>query len=133
MKSFSFRNASTAKKTALCYGVAIFLLSIYPAKLALIEGWGSAIWDIIYCGGDTVYSSEYSDCKFLQVSKGMSEAEVKDLLGEPLDTYPNKYGHAGWDIGMRWTKSAYDSHYRMRVLLFQHDVVTEKHAEFYLD
>jgi hypothetical protein len=113
--------------------LAIFmLLSIYPAKLALVQGIDDTIWDLVFGGGDTVFASGYSDTRFLRIRKGMTLQEVKFILGQPLDVYPVDYS-ACCDMGMRWTRSAHDSSYRVRVLLFKNGVVVEKHAEFYVD
>ena len=99
----------------------------------MVEGFESAIFDILLQGGDTVYASGYSDIGFLRVKPGMTTEQVKSLLGTPLDAYGNVTHHPGWEMGMRWTKTAHDSHYRVRVVLFQNNIVVEKHAEFYVD
>jgi hypothetical protein len=83
---------------------------------------------------DTLYAPGYSDEQFNAIRVGMTEAEVLDRLGPPIDEpYSPHYEGADWDKGMRWTKSAHDSHYKVRVIRFRAGRVSEKDAEFYVD
>ena len=83
---------------------------------------------------DTLYAPGYSDVQFNAIRVGMTEAEVLSRLGPPIDEpYSPRYEGAGWDKGMRWAKSAHDSHYKVRVIRFRAGRVSEKTAEFYVD
>ena len=81
---------------------------------------------------DTEYAAGYSPDAFKKVAIGMSEAEVKALLGPPLETYapgPATRGEYGW----RYARSARGGSYRIRALLFRSGRVSEIFHEFYLD
>ena len=57
---------------------------------------------------------------------------MEALIGVPQKEYsleePNPL-----NVGMRWSYSPGDTHFRCRVLLFRDGKVAEKHAEFYVD
>jgi hypothetical protein len=78
---------------------------------------------------DTVYAPGYSTEAFRRVRTGMSKDEVFALLGEPLNRYAVDDGREGW----RWTRSARDSSYRVRVALFTGERISEMIHYFYLD
>jgi hypothetical protein len=112
------------------------LLSVLAALLAGCSGPGSVsetIWDLALTD-DTVYAPRYTDQAFASVAIGMTEADVLRRLGPPIDPpYLAETPNEEWDKGMRWTRSAGDSHYKCRVLLFRNGRVSEKHAELYVD
>jgi len=83
---------------------------------------------------DTLYAPGYTDDHFNRIEVGMTEAEVLRRLGPPIDHpyHPTVAGES-WDTGMRWTRSAHDSNYKCRVVIFRAGRVSEKHAEFYVD
>jgi hypothetical protein len=92
-----------------------------------------AIWDLALTD-DTVYAPGYTDEGFNSVTVGMSEREVLRRLGPPIDgPYFPQAADPDWDKGMRWTRSAHDSHYKIRVILFRQGRVADKHAGFYVD
>ena len=83
---------------------------------------------------DTLYAPGYTDDQFNAIELGMTEAEVLRRLGPPIDEpYHPQFKGEDWDTGMRWTRSAHDSHYKCRVIIFRAGRVSEKHAEFYVD
>ncbi len=82
----------------------------------------------VLLGEDTEYAAGYSDTRWRQVRPGMTRSEVRALLGEPLSQWPISGG-----TGERWTRSPGDTHYRCRVVIYDGDLVTRKHAEFYVD
>jgi len=83
---------------------------------------------------DTLYAPGYTDDQFNLIEIGMTESEVLRRLGPPIDEpyHPQLEGQ-DWDEGMRWTRSAHDSHYKVRVVIFRAGRVAEKFAEFYVD
>ena len=85
--------------------------------------WGSILWE------DTVYAQGYTEQGFCHVNVGMSEQQVYDLVGAPLDTWTNMDS----SVSMRWSKSPGDTNFRCRVLEFVNGIVKEKHAEYYVD
>jgi len=100
-----------------------------------LEGADGAVQHIITGGGDTVYAAGFSDDRFLKISSGMSDGEVVESLGEPLDRYyPQAIdGVQPWTSGMRWSRSANDSHYSVRAVLFNEGRVVRRISEYYVD
>lgn len=83
---------------------------------------------------DTIHAPGYTDDQFNLIEVGMTESEVLRRLGPPIDEpYHPQIDRQDWDKGMRWTRSAHDSHYKVRVVLFRAGRVSEKFAEFYVD
>lgn len=82
---------------------------------------------------DTLYAPGYTDEQFNAIEVGMTEAEVLRRLGPPLDEPYHPQAAEDRDTGMRWTRSAHDSNYKCRVVIFRDGRVSEKHAEFYID
>ena len=83
---------------------------------------------------DTVYAPGYTDAGFNSIEVGMAEDEVLRRLGPPIDEpwHPETVD-PNWDTRMRWTRSAHDSNYKCRLLVFRAGHVVAKHAEFYVD
>ena len=77
---------------------------------------------------DTVYAEQYSDAGFRQVAIGVSEAEVRRILGPPLEIG----AHDGASL-FRYTRTANDSNYYVRVIVFRDGRVSEKRHQFYVD
>ena len=99
-----------------------------------LEGLTGTLFHLLTAGGDTVYASGFSDGRFLLVRNGMTDAQVIALLGEPLERYRPQVGDdPSWDLGMRWSRSATDSHYSVRVVLFKKGRVADVRSEFYVD
>ena len=77
---------------------------------------------------DTQLAARYSAIGFWRVREGMTPAAVERLVGPPLEKY-KVVGGTGW----RWSRSAHDSNYRVRVVIFVTGRVAEKFSEFYVD
>ncbi len=81
---------------------------------------------------DTVYAPGYSDEAFRMVRVGMSQLEVRSLLGEPLDVY-GPGARRDDVVGWRYSKSAGGASYRIRTVHFQSERVVRVSSRFYLD
>ena len=105
--------------------VAVILVGIHHWLIDGIDGliWGSLLQE------DTAYAAGYTDHGWRTVRTGMTEDGVRDLIGQPLQVWTNQ----GGSVGMRWSRSPGDTHYRCRVLQFSNGRVSEKHTEFYVD
>ncbi len=103
-------------------------------QLVRLEGVGGAAAHMLLRGGDTVFASRFRDGAFLGVTLGMSADQVLAVLGEPLERYRPEAGvQPSWDEGMRWSRSASDSHYAIRAVTFSDGVVVDRHSGFYVD
>ncbi len=105
--------------------VAAMIIGIH---LWLIDGIGGLIWGSLF-QEDTAYAAGYTARGWRAVRLGMAEDDVRGRIGQPLQVWTNQDG----SVGMRWSHSPGDTHYRCRVLQFDNGRVTEKHAEFYVD
>jgi len=112
--------------------------SLWLATVALLAGCDSVEYlredalSALSDDEDTVYAAGYSPDAFKKVAIGMTEADVRTLLGPPLETYspgPNARGEYGW----RYARSARGGSYRIRALLFRSGRVIQVFHEFYLD
>ena len=81
---------------------------------------------------DTVYAPKYTDAAFRQLAVGMSEQQVTDLLGPPLEVHSHE-DDGVTSVGWRYSRSARGASYRIRVLRFRDGHVAEIYREFYLD
>jgi hypothetical protein len=127
---------SNAAKSLVALAVVVFAWPAYRVQQLLrLEGVGGTAAHVFFRGGDTRFASRFSDGSFLNVTPGMSTAQVLALLGEPLERYrPGAGVHQSlWDEGMRWSRSADDSHYSVRAVTFLDGTVVERHSEFYVD
>jgi len=96
----------------------------------MLDGLDGLFWSLGF-KEDTVYSPKYSDNAFKQINIGMSEAEVKRLLGEPIETYPpDKWRDSK---SLRYSHSPGDTHYRIRNINVKDGIVISKYSEFYVD
>ena len=109
------------------------LVSVLVAVIvhvATLDGLNGFVWSCLF-QEDTLYASGYSDHAFRLVRKGMSEAEVRSLLGNPLELYPPDR-FRDW-TSIRFSKSPGGTHYRSRVVNVRGGVVIGKLANFYVD
>ena len=105
--------------------LAAFLTGLH---IWLIDGIGGLIWGLFF-REDTVFAAGYTDSGWRSVRVGMTEDDVTGRIGEPLQVWTNQDA----SVGMRWSKSPGDTHYRCRFLQFNNGRVSEKHAKFYVD
>jgi hypothetical protein len=76
------REMSLRKKIVLGLGAAALLAGVVYACFCAF--FFAALW----IGGGTTYAPGYSEKAFKQVRKGMTQAEVLKLVGEPLQKRP---------------------------------------------
>ena len=80
----------------------------------------------VFIADDTQYATTFSDREFRRISVGMTESEVRSLLGDPFDRWAvdGDQTVTAW----RWTRSPLDSHYKVRVVVFKDGRVFEQRA-----
>jgi hypothetical protein len=108
--------------------VAVIAITLIGVHTWLIDGLDGLIWGSLF-QEDTEYAAYYTDGGWRAVRIGMKEADVKATIGAPLQVWTNQDA----SVGMRWSRSPGDTHFRCRVLQFGDGKVTGKHAEFYVD
>lgn len=94
-----------------------------------IEGYSGLILEWFFPNHDTVFSENYSDKGFLEVEKGMTEAEVLNILGEPLTRWIPKDNH----LGLQYSESEESTHYRLRQIHLTKGKVIDVIAYYYID
>lgn len=72
-----------------------------------MEGYANWLTSFLAASEDTVYAAGYSDAAFKRVRVGMSETDVAELLGEPLEFYAVE-GTPDL-VGWRYSRSARDA------------------------
>jgi len=77
----------------------------------------------------TVYAPGYTDRAFRRVAPGMSEADVRELLGEPLHVDETRWGTVIWS----YSKSPSDASYRYRNVVLESGRVVRIRHGLYLD
>ena len=109
--------------------ILIVLVGVTVHKTSL-DGLDGLFWSLLF-EEDTRYAPGYSEAGFYKIKHGMTEAEVKRLLGEPLMVDPpdSRRNYTYW----RYSESPKDTHYRQRFIRFQNGIVTERISEFYVD
>jgi len=84
----------------------------------------------------TEYSKEYSPEKFLNIKTGMTENEVINILGQPLDRF-NPYPSFNDTLiyrGLRYSKGKFsNSNYRLRIIFLKNGIVTERRSKFFFN
>jgi len=112
--------------------VAVALVAVSAILVCLhrwlIDGIDGLIWGALF-QEDTAYAAGYTDHGWRTARRGMTEEGVLDRIGVPLQVWTNQDG----SVGMRWSRSPGDTHYRCRALEFSNGRVSEKYAEFYVD
>jgi hypothetical protein len=93
-----------------------------------VDTWGEAIISVMY-GGPTEYSVQYSDARFREIRPGLSEKDVRTLLGEPLEIYGIRDNEHGW----AYSRKIGDGSYRVRAVIFRGSTVIEIIHEYYVD
>lgn len=121
--------------TILC----IILLAIIWAKTnerVKIDGIAGELGELILTE-DTRYANGYSHIAFNQIQIGMAKQEVLEILGEPLIYWnpyrSTKYTNKSHYIGFQYSESPTSSHYRLRQIYFDNEVVAEIIGYFYVD
>ena len=81
--------------------------------------------------GHTEYTPAFSAWNFLKVRRGMSEEQVRELLGSPFLEFdiPEEPGIKGW----RYSRSPNDQSYNVRVIHFRERVVVDILRRHYVD
>lgn len=100
---------------------------LYPS-----DGWEAAVVSLFY-RTDTEFSTAYTETGFSRLKIGMSQKEVLDILGKPLDVFRVHSIDGGNSMGWRYTKSPGDHSYRVRVVIFEGEKVSRILSEFYVD
>lgn len=89
---------------------------------------------------DTEYAGGYTHGAFTKVEPGMTEAEVLELLGEPLERWTpysykgrTKHPEKAHFIGLFYSRSPTSSNYRLRDVILDNGKVAEIRGYFYAD
>ena len=86
-----------------------------------IDGIDGELQCLVY-GDDTKYADEFSDRNFIKVKNGITEKQVKDLLGEPLKifSYDSLFDKTTFEkghcIGLKYTDNPSGRTFHLRII-----------------
>ncbi|MCP3165445.1 outer membrane protein assembly factor BamE domain-containing protein [Myxococcus qinghaiensis] len=110
-------------------GVVALLIVGISTHMLLLDGMDGLLWSLVF-RPSTQFAPGYSALAFRRVHTGMDRDEVTKLLGEPLDKQDSPTKGSKW----RYSKSATDSHYNLRTVVFSaNGIVTKVLHEYYVD
>lgn len=110
-------------KRALLFSLLVLGLVVCGAQLWLLEGIDGLATSLAF-DDTTEFAPDFSDSAFRTIHSGMTTGDVLERLGKPL--------HRSSDVWF-YSRSSCDSHFHLRLVKFEHEVVTNTHAEFYVD
>ena len=120
----------TIKHAALVVGVFLLLLGL--TFLQPMDGYGGWFLSLFAQKEDTVYAPRYTDSSFRKIKIGMTEQDVMELVGKPLEAYAvERRGRQC--VGWRFSRSEKGTSYKVRSILFSDGRVFEVFRDFYLD
>jgi len=114
---FQFRLRTLFMATAVA-GLLAFCLSrpVNPLE---------RLFALAFCD-ETFYSPDYSESGWRRVQQGMTKAQVRELLGEPVTRTPRMVCEV-WEY-TTWRR--FNSWFHKREVSFSKGVVMNKHGEF---
>ena len=115
------------KRTSFLIGAVLVAGVAYGMHQWLLDGIDGTLLSVIL-PDDTIYAEQYSDARFRQISIGATEADVRRVLGPPLDT-----GTHDGALIYRYARSVNDSNYHVRVIVLRSGLVSETLHSFYVD
>lgn len=120
-------------------GIAALLAAgLYWEFCYSLDGFAGVFFGDFSSEDTTEYASGYSDKGFRKLRKGMTEKEVRALLGEPIRVWeyrpPKELREKRLPaIGWTYSRTPNDDSYRIRVVHFQEGEVSRIFSEFYVD
>jgi len=132
------------KPIILIAGVLVAVLIVAGSvHLLSMDGLQGFLLSTFCCSDTTTFSVKYSDKGFNRIHAGMSARQVEESLGDPIEKFVMQRGNnqADWLYrvgdgrfsGWSYSKSRSDSHYRIRVVVFEGDKVVDVLKGFYVD
>jgi hypothetical protein len=101
-----------------------------------LDGISGEIFGLI-TEADTRYSDGYSHNKFACIKIGMTEKQVIEIIGEPIVRWKpylyNNYREKRHFVGLQYSESPSDTHYRLRQVYLDKGKVVEIISYYYLD
>lgn len=124
---------------AVLFIVALVAMFMYWKFCYTLDGFGGLFFGDICKDDTTEYASGYSDSGFRRLRKGMTEEDVRALLGEPLlrldIATQNKLSPGGSAKAEAWrySRTPNDGSYRKRIVCFEDGKVDTVLSEYWLD
>ena len=130
------------KRLKVAFLASFMLTASLP--FVIFDGWPGTLLPLLY-GDDTQFAPRYSAWSFFRVHNGMTEAELENALGAPLEIWPYEgefvrykaiaelTNTTGRTYGWQYTRSPNDSNYRRRIVEIKDGRVVGKGSDFYLD
>ena len=132
------------KSTQIVTLSCALIILLVTAHLYLLDGLTGGLFLRMLGEDDTVYADGYSDAAYRQIRRGSTATEVRNLLGEPFETFgmiEDRRADDGWwygrpesdATGWSYTITPNSSHYRKRIIVFREGHVVDKVNKIYVD
>lgn len=124
-------------KIVLTFVIIVSFHLIWNFDRIKIDGFRPEMTSLLY-GEDSRYSPNFSHHAFDKIKPGMTKKQVLELVGEPLQIFP--FTKDIYESTIPINQFAYkycvtdsDTNYRLRIVYFKNDTVTEVLKEYYYD
>ena len=108
------------------------LLTFALYEFLSLDGIAGIVFPLMF-PDSTVYSEQWNYWSFRFVRKGMSVAEVMEMLSPPIRQWDNVNENGEVETRFAYTVSSSDSHFRIRQVVFRNGRVVSKFHEYYVD
>jgi len=109
--------------------LALSAAALFGLQITVQDGMHGSLF-LFFLGDDTAYAADFTELRFARVDVGESSAEVRRILGEPLDIIAVTESRLEtW----HYTRSPSSHHYRLRAVVLEGGVVVDKLSEVYVD
>jgi hypothetical protein len=113
----------------------ILLVLVCVVHFGTLDGLPGVL-GIVFAREDTVYSAGYSNAAFRRIREGMTRDQVRDILGDPLETRTDPWATRRGEAEDCWAFSTSPGYtnYRIRLVCFDKDGrVVWSHSSFWFD
>jgi outer membrane protein assembly factor BamE (lipoprotein component of BamABCDE complex) len=121
----------------LCGFLGVVYLGVMSLHCGIYcKDFGDRLYYAAFGGEDTsMFARQYDETKLSSVRFGMSEKEVRDILGQPLriDAYKGYLGNVTFDTIWWYSKGRTGSNYWRRQVLLRSGRVVAIDAKYFVD
>ena len=112
--------------------LALLLAALAAYEFLALDGIAGVVFPLMF-PDSTVYSVRWNYWSYRLVRKGMSVADVTEMLGPPMQQWDTDVGNGEIETRFAYTISSSDSHFRIRQIVFRGGKVVAKIHKYYVD
>ena len=120
------------RKILFAFLSGLILLTFALYEFLSLDGIAGIVFPLMF-PDSTVYSEQWNYWSFRFVRKGMSVADVMEMLGPPIRQWDNVNENGEVETRFAYTVSSSNSHFRIRQVVFRNGRVVSKFHEYYVD